>query len=66
MLVRQAEEGTKQEKNYIMLDKLDARRGGTHKEAFTVKCIFMYDVYGIEKVENHSNNKGLKFYLLVT
>ena len=26
-----------------------ARRGGTHKEIFTVKCAFMYDVYGIVK-----------------
>ena len=62
----QAEEGTKQEKNYIKLDKLEARREGTHKEAFTVKCTFMYGVYGIEMVERCSNNKGLQLYLLVT
>ena len=62
---RQAEEGNK-EKNYIKLDKLEARRGGTHKEAFTVKYTFMYDVYGIVKVERYSNNRGLQLYLLVT
>ena len=28
-------------------------------EAVTVKCTFMYDVYGIVKVEKCSNNKGL-------
>ena len=57
--------GIRQEKNYIKLDKLEARRGGTNKEAFTVKCTFMYDVYGIVKVEKCSNNKGLQLYLLV-
>ena len=58
-LVRQAEEETKQEKNYIKLDEIEFRRGGTHKEAFTVKCAFMYDVYGIVKIEKCSENKGL-------
>ena len=51
--MRQAEEETKQEKNYI---KLEVRRGGTHKEAFTVKCAFMYYVYGIVKVEKYNCN----------
>ena len=45
--------------NYSKLDKLQIRRGGTNKEAFTVKCTFMHDVYGIVKVEKSSNNKGL-------
>ena len=64
--MRQAEEETKQKKNYIKLDKIEARRGGTHKEAFTVKCAFMYNVYGIVKVEKCNNNKSLKLYILVT
>ena len=36
----------RQEENYARLDKIEIRRGGTHKEAFTVKCTFMYDIYG--------------------
>ena len=27
-------------------------------EVFTVKCAFMYDIYGIVKVEYYSCNKG--------
>ena len=30
-------------------------------EVFTVKCAFMYDVYGIVKVEKYGNNKGKNF-----
>ena len=37
------------------------RRGGTHKEVFTVKCAFMYDIYGIERIEKYSCNKGEYF-----
>ena len=33
------------------------RRGGTHKEIFTVTCAFMYDIYGIVKVDYYSCNK---------
>ena len=52
--------GRRQEKNYIKLDKIEARRG-PHKEAFIVKCAFMYNVYGIVKVDkcNDNNNKSL-------
>ena len=32
-----------------------------HKEVSTVKCAFMYDVYGIVKVEYCSYNKGEYF-----
>ena len=37
------------------------RREGTHKEVYTVKCAFMYDIYGIVKVEDNSCNKGEYF-----
>ena len=40
---------------------LEIRRGGTHKEVFTVKCAFMYDICGIVKVEYSSYNKGEYF-----
>ena len=51
--------------NYIKLDKIEVRRGGTHKEAFTVKCAFMYYVYGIIKVEKYSCNKGECFVSVI-
>ena len=37
------------------------RTGGTHKEVYTVNCAFMYDIYGIVKVEYNSCNKGEYF-----
>ena len=37
------------------------RRGGTHKEVSTVKCAFMYDIYGVVKAEYNSCNKGEYF-----
>ena len=40
---------------------IEARRGGTHKEVFTVKCAFMYDIYGTVKIEYYSYNKGEYF-----
>ena len=54
---RLAGEG-RQKKNYIRSDRLEITRGGTHKEPFTVKCAFLYNVYGIAKIENYSCNKG--------
>ena len=30
-------------------------------EVFTVKCAFLYDIYGIVKVEQYSRNKGEYF-----
>ena len=50
--------------NYIKLDKVEVRRGRTHKEMFTVKYAFMYDVYGIIKIENYSCNKGEYFVFI--
>ena len=55
----------RQEKNYIRSDKLEIIRGGNHKETFTVKCTFLYDVYGIVKVENYSCNKGEIFVFTI-
>ena len=40
---------------------IEARRGENHKEVFTVKCAFMYNIYGIVKVEYYSYNKGEYF-----
>ena len=45
------EESRRQEKNYTRLDKIEVRKGGTFKEVFTVKCVFLYDIYGIVRVE---------------
>ena len=63
MLVRTEKDRNRrrQEKNYTRLDKIEARRGGAYTEVFTVKCAFMYDIYGIVKVEYHSYNKGEHF-----
>ena len=50
----------------MSLYKIEARRGGTHKEVFTVKCAFMCDIYGIVKVEYSCNIKGLYSCIFVT
>ena len=55
------EERHKEDRRRFVLDKLEIRRGGTHKEVFTVKCAFMSVVYGIVKVEYSSYNKGEYF-----
>ena len=49
----------KQEKNYTRLVKHRLEEKELHKEVYTVKCTFMYGIYGIVKVEKSSNNKGL-------
>ena len=36
------------------------------RKPFTVKCAFLYDIYGIVKIEKSSDNKDLQLYLLVT
>ena len=43
------------------LGQIEVGRGGTYKEVFTVKCAFMYEIYGIVKVEYYRYNKGEYF-----
>ena len=45
-----------EDRGRAVLNKLEITRGGTHKEVFTVKCAFLYDIYGIVEYSNY--NKG--------